>query len=271
MKPRWIIQKNDIADQDLQELQDILKSLDIDYCLITYIPFSTDIPDFPIDDEHENIYYGGTSMIENIRKKYNPKGIFFNPDTFSMEVYLEKWKGHMLNDGAKIFTIKEYLADYGKNYSQDMRNYFFRPNGDGKEFDGQIGNPDKIVKVLKGILQNNEKVNEDFKIVVGSAYRIGKEWRLYMVNGRALTASQYRNEQRLSKSDKVPLEVFEFAQERCKEFMPHQVFAMDICEYFEDGVPHYAILECGCMNSVGFYHCDKQKYIEGISNWVISN
>ena len=267
MKPRWIIQKNDIADEDMQGMQEALKSLGVDYQLITYIPFSTDIPDFPIDDDHENIYYGGTSMIENIHKVHDPKGIFFNPDTFSMEVYLEKWKGYMLNEGAEITTIKKFLQEHENSKSEEM--FFVRPDSDGKTFNGSVSTKRAIALMLKGILQNDEKVDENFKILIGNAYRLGKEWRLYMVNGKAVTASQYRNEQRLSKSDKVPSEVLKFAEQRCKEFMPHEVFAMDICEFFEDGKPQLAILECGCMNSVGFYHCDKQKYIEGVNNWVI--
>jgi hypothetical protein len=68
--------------------------------------------------------------------------------------------------------------------------------------------------------------------------------------------------------DKIT-EMIKFVEDRCKEYQPHDVFAMDIAETrHDDGTLRYYIIECGCMNSVGFYHADINKYVEKITEWI---
>jgi recombinational DNA repair protein RecR len=59
--------------------------------------------------------------------------------------------------------------------------------------------------------------------------------------------------------------MLEFARERITEYSPHDCFAMDIASV-HDG--EYYIIECGCLNSVGFYHADIKKLVKKISEYV---
>jgi hypothetical protein len=52
---------------------------------------------------------------------------------------------------------------------------------------------------------------------------------LTVANG-VFSISQYRNNFKLEKHKGCPSEVVAFAEERCLQFTPHDVFVMDVCE-----------------------------------------
>ena len=77
----------------------------------------------------------------------------------------------------------------------------------------------------------------------------------------------YRKNFKLHKDgNDIPPEMIKFVEDRCKEYMPHGIFAMDIAKC--EGEHEYYIIECGCMNSVGFYHCNIDTYVEKLTQWV---
>jgi len=266
-KARWIIQNNLIAENDRNQFQLACDNLGVSHFEVIVVPFSNELPEFPIDDEFENIYYGSTTFMNNIYILLNkPKGLFYNHETFSMENYINKWGEHMLNCDAKIMKVSEFLEmnDFGNE------TMFLRPDGDGKEFDGQVGQVDELKDMVKRMLDYESQMNLETKILLGPAYNLKREWRNYIVDGKVITSSRYRDNFRLSKSgDDIPTEMIKFVEDRCKEYQPHDVFAMDIAETrHDDGTFRYYIIECGCMNSVGFYHADINKYVEKITEWI---
>jgi hypothetical protein len=268
-KVRWILQNNLIAENDIKKFQTACLELGVECFEVLVIPFSSELPNFPLDDEFENIYYGATTFMNNLYRELDaPKGLFYNHETFSMENYIEKWGEYMLNCDGEIMTVHEFIED-NTNLPHELV-MFIRPDGDGKEFDGQTGEVKDLVMMLDRMMKYEGPLNMDSKIYVGPAYNLQREWRNYIVDGKVITSSRYRNNFRLSKSSTdIPKEMIEFVEERCKEYTPHEVFAMDIAETrHDDGTMKYYIIECGCMNSVGFYDCDIKKYIEGITEWI---
>ena len=108
VKARWIIQDNLIAENDRNQFQAACDKLGIAHHEVKVIPFSDELPDFPIDDEHENIYYGSTTFMNNLYKQLNkPRGLFYNHETFSMENYFNKWGEYMLNYVLKTQWINQ--------------------------------------------------------------------------------------------------------------------------------------------------------------------
>lgn len=266
-KPRWVIQNNLISENDLNELQKTCDSLNITYIEVQIIPFDKKFPEIPIDDVHENIYYGSTTFMNNVYDQLHaPKGLFYNLESFSMENYLSRWGKYMLNFDAVVTTIGGLSSI---KYNPDD-NIFIRPDGDGKEFDGQVSKFKDINVWMNRVMQYDDvDLTSDSKILVGPAYNLKREWRNYIVNGKVITSSRYRNNFKLSKSGTdIPEDMIKFVEKRCKEYTPHDVFAMDIAEAVDDGKTYYYIIECGCMNSVGFYHCDIHKYVESLSRYI---
>jgi len=266
-KARWIIQDNLIAENDRKQFQEACDALGIEHVEVIVVPFSSELPEFPIDDEYENIYYGSTTLMNNVYEQLDkPVGLFYNHETFSMENYLEQWGEYMLSAGAEIMTVAEFLDN---DRSNPGVNLFVRPDGDGKEFDGTAANEYEIMDMIERMVKYEGPLNENSKILVGPAYSLGREWRNYCVNGKVVTSSRYRNNFRLSKSgEDIPEDMIQFAEDRLKEYAPHEIIAIDIAEVKEDGEMKYFIIECGCMNSVGFYHADIHKYVEALTKYI---
>lgn len=266
-KVRWIIQDNLIAENDRNQMQEACEKLGLPHIEVIVVPYSKDLPEFPIDDEHENMYFGSTTFMYNLYEQLKPIGLFYNHETFSMENYLNQWGEHMLSNGAKIMKVSEFLED---DRTTPGTTIFVRPDGDGKEFDGTVANEYEIMDMLERTIKYEGSLNEDSKILVGPAYNIRREWRNYVVNGKVVTSSMYRKNFKLNKSGtEIPEDMIKFVEERLKEYTPYDVIAIDIAEVKDDSVYKYYIIECGCMNSVGLYHADIFKFVKSISNWIL--
>lgn len=259
---RWVIQNNLIAENDLQEIQHACKSLGIEFEEILVVPFSEEMPAFTMDGK-TNIYYGSTTLMYNIYKKLNkPRGLFFDEEKFSMQNYIHVWKDKMLNYEAKITTFREFSKETHAGESL----WFIRPDADDKSFAGDV----KSFKSIKNFIQNATKVDnvnltEDTKIVVGPPYNIKKEWRNFIVNGKVVASSLYRKDFKLSKSaTDVPAGMIQFVEDSCKEYQPHAIFVMDIALCTNQ----YYIIECGCLNSTGFYAASIHDIIDAVSEFV---
>lgn len=262
---RWVIQNNLIAENDLNEIQEACKSLNVEFQEVIVIPMTKELPDI-LHDDKVNLYYGSTTLMDNIYEQLDkPFGLFYNHETYSMENYLSKWGEHMLSSEARIYKVSDVLK---ANHQFDY-DVFIRPDGDGKEFDGQVINIFQLDDLLQRHLQYDSKLTLDSKILIGPAYNIHKEWRNYVVDGEVVSSSLYRQNFKLKKSaEDIPESMLEFVRARISEYQPHDLFAIDIAST-HDGT--YYIIECGCLNSVGFYKADIGKIITKITEYAIKH
>lgn len=261
---RWVMQNNLISENDVERVKKVCKDLEIEFYEITVLPFSSELPDFPIDNKI-NIYYGSTTLMNNVYNQLKPEGLFYNHETFSMENYIKQWGEHMLNSDARITTIKEFLAET----HDPEENFFIRPDGDGKEFDGQVAQFKNIGIWMERALNYESNLTSNSKILVGPAYNIYKEWRNYIVNGKVVTSSLYRENFKLKKDgEDIPQDMLDFVKTRIKEYSPERAFVIDIAST-HDGT--YYIIECGCINSVGLYNCNVGKLINKLQNYLTNN
>jgi hypothetical protein len=264
-KARWVIQNNLTSENDFNVMTEACKELGIESEGILVIPFSPEIPEFTKDDK-VNIYYGSTTLMYNIyHKMKQPVGLFFDEERFSMENYNKIWGDHMLNgpNDAKITTFKEFALE---NHPENQE-FFIRPDADDKSFSGDVKTFAEIRSFIEGSTKfDNVILTENTKILVSTPYNITKEWRNYIVNGKVVTSSMYRKNFKLYKDgNDIPEDMIKFVEDRCKEYMPHKMFAMDIALCGGE----YYIIECGCLNSVGLYHCDIKKLIAGVTDFLL--
>ncbi len=264
---RWVIQNNLIAENDLKEIQNACKDMDVEFEEVMVIPFSPELPKFTID-EKTNIYYGATTFMYNLYRELNaPTGLFFNEEQFSMENYNNVWGKYMLNSDAKTTTFGEFSKE---DHPADSL-WFVRPDADDKSFNGEVREFANIKEWYKNFMAyDNVILTNDTKILVGPPYNITKEWRNYVVDGKVVASTLYRKNFRLNKSRKdIPVEMIKFVEDRCKEYMPHKIFAIDIALCGDEH--EYYIIECGCLNSVGFYAADISKIVKSVSEFISHN
>lgn len=168
----------------------------------------------------------------------------------------------MLNYGAVVTTFEELMqADYDAN-----KMLFIRPDDDRKSFAGEVlpfGEYREWFERLKTI--ENTGISGESRIIVGEPFNIGREWRLWCVNQKVVAASQYRNNFKLEKLRRCPNDVTAFAEARCLEFTPHDIFVMDVCDAGGD----LYIVECNCMNAAGFYNADSEAIVSAVTNYVL--
>src|SRR5687768_14015175 len=130
---QWIVQGNLTSQDDLSGLKNGCRNNNIPFIEVKVIPFTSELPQFEILPC--NIYYGSATFINLIyENEITRRGLFFNPETFSIENYIDKWGKHMLNYGALVTTFKE-LMNCGY---EDQRLLFIRPNDDSKSFAGEV-------------------------------------------------------------------------------------------------------------------------------------
>lgn len=264
-KVRWIIQDANYANKDRAQILAACTQLEIPCLEIPVIPFAHQLPDFPLDDAYENIYYGSTTMMDRLYEHYNkPLGLFYDATTFSMENYLQQWGAHLLSSEAQFMTFEAFSK---AGYPAEQQ-FFIRPDADSKAFAGVVLDYGKIQAWYDSLLIDDVYgLGPDTKIMVGPAYHIEKEWRTFVVQGKVVTSSTYRKDFRLYESaTDIPAAMLDFVHARCQEYQPHDVFAMDIAKC--SGEDEYYIIECGCMNSVGFYAADIAQYVAALSAYV---
>jgi len=256
---QWVVQSNLTSQDDLFGLRNGCANNNIPFVEVKVIPFTNELPDFEINSC--NIYYGSTTFNDLIyRNEMTRGGLFFDPETFSIENYIDKWGKHMLNYDASVTTFKD-LIDC-KYDSQKL--LFIRPNDDSKSFAGEVKRFVEIsewYEKLKNI--SNINLSLESKIIVSEPYNLKSEWRLWIINKKVLTASKYREYFKLSKQQGCPAEVVSFAEQRSREYTPHDIFVMDICLSGDD----YYIVECGCMNGAGFYKADIDKIVKSVTEY----
>ncbi len=244
----WAIQSNFSTESDIHlRIQSILQRQQVRCVFVEAIPFCDELPGVPADTHV--VFYASTNLCNNIYKsgKWIP-GVFVN-ENFNYKKYCEMFGDRMLNYGCTFTTVGEFAALGYHKYEE----LFVRPLDDSKLFSG-------VVTQMGGILC----FPEDTKIVVSKPYKIYKEWRLFIAEGKVLSGSQYQKRHRLSKSVYVPAEVVSFAEECAKVWSPHDVFVMDVGE---SGGGLY-IIELGSFNSSGFYLADVGEIVLGVHRYV---
>ncbi len=257
---QWLVQRNLTNTDDLKQLEDACEKTGVQFTSIDIIPFSPEMTAF--DRSRHSIIYGSTTFNSLAYKDIDlRKGIFFDEENFSIENYLNKWGKHMLNYNAEITSFKALISN--KSHSAD-KSLFIRPNDDSKSFAGEVRRFDEIEAWYnKLLLSDHLNLSPESKIVVSKPYNIRYEWRLWIVEKVVVAASKYRKYFKLTKEQGCPAEVISFAEARCMEYTPHDVFVMDICLCGDE----LYIVECGCMNGAGFYHANIDDIVSNVTDY----
>lgn len=228
-----------------------LEDNNIDYEIYTLVPFSHEIiPTLPKDKLI--IPFGCIEFIQDLRKIDGINlSVQFDDDVFTNENCIKQWKSFCLNNGAKIMTTKEAVETLVE------KDYFIRPVDDKKSFKGKIYKPSELKALLERYsgYENNE-FKEDSILVVSEPKAIKKEWRNFVVDGKVVSSSLYKDGSQHREEIGAPDEVLSFCRAALKVYNPAKAFVLDVCQLEDDS---YAIVEFGCIHNCGFYKSDVTK------------
>lgn len=249
----WAVQTNVINEDDRERIFQALRALGFSHEGFTAIPFSEDLPNVT---EPNTVFYGSTTVINNIyqKNKWNP-GTFFT-ENFDYRVWGDKYK--ILNSEHYTLPLRDIERQH---FFGADRAAFIRPVLDLKEFAGSVVLWEQF-EDWKSRLMNLDLLL-DCECIVAEPFGIAKEWRTFVVDGKVVGASQYREYMKLSKSRGCPDGVVSFVEEQAALFSPHPIFVMDV------GISgnNFYVIEVGCFNSAGFYEAKLEPIFQAIQDF----
>jgi hypothetical protein len=255
----WILQDNLYDERAFETLLEQLERQGTKYQVVKVIPFIGEmIPDVEnVQDEHIMVL-GATSMSKVAKRKGWVPGYF--DDNLSYIELLKNYKGHMLNEGCIV-------APFGAmKYEWDR--FHLRPVTDSKSFAGTVFDWDEFQEWRDKIILMGEEENSlttlslNDLIVMSPLKKILAEYRFYVVDGKVVTGSLYKQGSRVIYKSDVDESVYAFAQEMVDIWAPNRAFALDIADT-EEG---YKVIEINSINSAGFYACDMGKFVAAIND-----
>jgi hypothetical protein len=180
-------------------------------------------------------------------------------------VWLKGWgKENLLNGSAIVSRFANVRID-GPT--------FIRPCEDLKTFTGRIIEEDELTKWQFSINEGEHSsdsivLTNDTMVMVSPVKQILREWRFFVVGGKVISGSQYRDVYGLSESEMVDSYIYDYAQQMVNLWKPADCFVIDIAgtSSCKDGY-ELSILEVNCLNGSGLYQCDAAKIFGAIENF----
>ena len=253
----WIISNNIKNERFYDDLLSFLKRFNIPYETNKSIPFTGEFLTEPNVPDGMNVMVIGTySMAEEAKKRGWVPGTFMN-DNYDYRVWSKEWNSYCLNQPATVHKFSEVPKQEGF--------FFIRPCEDTKLFTGQVMEWDEFSEWQGKVIDLKETYTEldgDSMILVSEARKIYEEYRFIIVDGKVITGSLYKSGDAPMQKECTDPEVIGYAQFIADIWCPERAFALDICK--ADG--KYYVLEMGCMNAAGLYHCDIQKIVMAIED-----
>jgi len=257
----WLLEKEIKHPENDIKLRNALKELGIEFIEIEKKSFEA-ISYENIKNIKFDFVYASTNIIEELKGKIS--GIYFNEENFNYKSWAKHYGSNLFNDPKETYVVKIKEIDLGK--LNDSDDYFLRPVKDLKSFSGTVVNKKELLHFINEIKEGKYNyLDENVEVAIAPAYKIEKEWRCFMANGKVAAASQYKENGKLLISDKnLPKEMLTFAESMAKIWSPDTIFTLDI------GMANqkYYIIEAQCSNSSGFYSCNMIELVKSINEAV---
>lgn len=233
---------------------------------------NTNIPDPDIGYPFERlptICFGSIKMIDICKDTISGYPIaWLTKNNYKCTSYYPSVQKHLFNDKHAFFTassIQPLKWDIYKWFSVDTC-IFMRPDSGEKSFTAGIFDLQYFDKDWDTI---NDKLNPEDLILVSTPKNIVGEWRFICdIKPQIITYSTYRYQ---GKTTIIPSAPYG-AIKKCEEILndlkfPDEIFTVDICE---DTDGNYWLMEINSFNSAGLYACNKEKVVNWIENWILS-
>lgn len=260
----WVVQEN-IRDEDRYiAFVQALRDLNVEHTIVKVVPFSHEvIPD--VNPTGRVVAWGSVSMddVSNI-KGWKP-GVF-NNENFNMRVWTKIYGSDMLNYDVEFHEFCKVPKFEGVR--------FIRPVADNKVFSGMVVHGEELSNWQEQIWKYSDgyiRIRPETMIGVSSTKEIALEWRFFIVGGKIVTGSRYRQWGLTDVRESTPETdpgAWEFVQQRIDQWQPSEAFVLDVSFQTEAQVTGsyqpYKVIEINCINSAGFYHCDMRALVEAI-------
>ena len=257
---KFLIQNNLINHNELDEIKKCIKGYPSIF--INIIPFSDELSSEIGTDDY--IVYGSTTLILNLlRSNKSYSGLFFNKNTFLIDVIQKR-----CIDFVNTFSVYNARDLVKESFSRN-KEIFIRPNNDFKQFSGQVMAFGECVDWLQDafIYENGSYwIDPNELICISEPKQFEAEYRFFVVNKKIISGSLYKlnNELVLQNIDDDKELIYRVNNILINNWLPHNTCVIDIVKYKSE----YKILEFNCLNSSGFYKCNKKKVFDALWSYL---
>lgn len=248
LRVQWVLQ----AFEDTHKLAHALEILGLPFTLHKVVPFVGDLlPEPDIPDPSDVVLFGSYTL----RHYAARHGL--SPGVFTLRPFLHEpaWRPFLLNGEAMVMT----LAAVPARLADASGDWFLRPVEDSKEVPGRVMAAAEIVTMARKVLALPEdelprgSLRHDTMLMLTLPVRILREWRVWIVGGKAVTWSLYKEGQRVVYRHEIDDDALGFARQVAAANPDYaRAYVMDICRT-ADGL---RLLETNCINAAGFYAAD---------------
>lgn len=227
-----------------------LDRLNVPYKLLKTIPF---IHEFEENiTEIPNFVYGSTITLKAAQKADFP--VYIAPTESEV---MDKIGCHYLNSDMVVLDHDEVL--YYMNNSENEY-FFIKPNNDLKSFDGTVIDSNKYPFFIENVMSTNN-FDKTTKICVSGIKHVKKEWRVFVVDNKISTYSQYMINRKVVTENSIPDDAIIFLQQVIESYCPSPMYVIDVCQ---DESESYKIVEYNTINCSGLYDSNVEKLITDI-------
>lgn len=246
---QWLLQEFD----DTRRLALALDRLNTPYSWHRVVPFAGDLEPEPLIADSSAVMLFGSYSLWRYAKK---RGLF--PGVFKLEPFVEQeeWRPFLLNGPDADIRI---LADLPETLEDDGRKWFVRPVEDSKEIAGSVKTSAEILEMARSVLSvpadeiPNGSLRHDTKLMLCEPATILKEWRVWIVDGRVITWSLYKEGDRVIHRHEIDDDARAFAKSMADRHPGYaRAYVIDVCRTREG----LRLIETNCINSAGLYAAD---------------
>lgn len=267
---KWILDKT--IDNNHEEIVKAISSCGFEYSYMDYVPFyRTEDLVFPYDTNDCVIPYTTINLGKYLKRYY---GSFLDYDSLKFSNYYAKVKiskDLWLNND---FILTNFY-DFKINYSKYQRIFnsealFVRPDSGMKLFTGfVINNERESISEINALEQLSGVVNENI-IFICKPKKILKEFRFIIAGKNIIDGSLYNSNGILLKDNWYPNEAYQLAQYTAMKIFEskEQFLKLCTCDIAQVDDNEYKIIEINSFNSAGWYACNKEKVVQGVSMFI---
>ena len=259
MQVTWIMSTNMGSSSDIESYVKAVKNTGARVIEVQHVPFSPDLPQ--AEATGPVVVYGAVSFIKAVQDSGKwPLSVFGTPETFTYEAWAEHYNEMLLNspDSTQLTTIGEFCSD-SRDPEEDI---FVRPQHDTKSLVGAVWRAGEFKAWCQTAQEGKfAGVDKDTPIVVATPYGIEAEWRLFVVDNKVISASQYHKRGRLYKAPGAPQDILDFAEKVIARWDPAPAYTLDLCK----SAGNCYIVEAQGFNSAGHYAADIEKVARAVN------
>ncbi|BAG41784.1 hypothetical protein [Ralstonia phage phiRSL1] len=265
MNPMFAVQITGRDDRELHKTVDALKAAGLDYETFGCIPFTDEITNleaFPSD--RRVIPLAGTKVLSMWQRGCLPPNWHVFYDAGHLDQYLaQRFYGtNLLNYWAEVRPFSQM-----KDRVWDVP-MFVKPTDDGKAFAGLVLEGESLSQALEK--QTHQVIADDQPILVSDCKTLGREFRLFVVDGYVVDISEYRNRGQIQHKDVAPrlkADLRDYFQSVCHPSAP-RAYVMDVGEVWKNGEWRWCIIELNCFNCSGAYTVDRAAVYGAVANAI---